>query len=305
MSHFIKKLWTKWENFWWAEADPRSVKATRIAFGLSAMGVTALRFWNIDLYNEKSLTLKADALNLLDPYTKPLFSWTFWPDSWSMAMQIILFVLLFLFTIGITRRPFIFAAWVIHIGFMQRNYAASMGVDTMILVFLLYLSFAEVWKKNAYDGLSRVMFRMIQVHLGIIYFYTGLEKLRGASWWEGSALWLVFNNTQVTLWDLTWIAHFPVVLAIFAHMTVFFELFFPLLILNPRLKFLGLGLGVFLHIGIAATLGLWGFSGLMLSQYFLYIRTHEWDSFLIWFNLLKNRPILRRALIKPVDIPIK
>ncbi len=293
MSNSFKKLWTAWENFWWADVDPRSVKATRIAFGLSAMGVTALRFWNMDLYNEKSLALKEEALNLLDPFTKPTFSWTFWPDSWSLSMQIILFVLLFLFTIGKTRRPLIFAAWVIHIGFMQRNYAASMGVDTMILVFLLYLSFVQVWKKSAYDGLSRVMLRMAQVHLSIIYFYTGLEKLRGASWWEGSALWLVFNNTQVTLWDLTWIAHFPVILAIFAHTTVFFELFFPLLILNPRLKFFGLGLGVFFHFGIAATLGLWGFSGLMLSQYFLFIRGHEWDGLVSRFNSLKNRLILR------------
>lgn len=298
MISFLENIWKKWENFWWAEVDGRSVTATRIMFGISAIGVSALRFWNLDLFNEKSLALKNEALNLMDPYSKPLFGWNFWPDSWALGMQSLLIVLLILFTIGWTRRPLIFLAWVIHIGFMQRNYAASMGVDTMILVFLFYLSFTQVWKKSQYDGLSRVMFRMIQVHLAIIYFYTGLEKLRGASWWEGSALWLVFNNTQVTLWDLTWLAHYPVILAIFAHTTVIFELFFPAFVSNPKLKFWGLGLGLFFHLGIAVTLGLWGFSGLMLSQYFLYIRKDEWDKAQELFYSLKKRLIMRQGLIK-------
>lgn len=284
MNRWFKSLWKAWESFWWAEIDGRSVRATRITFGLSAVGVTALRFWNMDFFNEKSLALKSEALGLMDPFIKPLFSWNFWPDSWALAMQIILMLLLILFTFGWTRRPLIFAAWVIHIGFMQRNFAASMGVDTMIMVFLFYLSFTQVWKKSHYDGLSRVMFRMIQVHMAIIYFYTGLEKLRGSTWWEGSALWLVFNNTQITLWDLTWLAHYPVLLALFAHSTVIFELFFPAFVMNPKTKFYWLGLGVFFHIGIAVTLDLWGFSGLMLSQYFLYIRKEEWDRLIASFN---------------------
>ena len=288
LNGLVSKLWNKWENFWWAEVDGRSVIATRITFGISALGVSALRFWNMDLFNEKSIALKNEALNLMDPFSKPSFSWNFWPDSWALPMQIILMVLLLLFTLGWTRRPLIFAAWVIHIGFMQRDYAASMGVDTMIMVFLLYLSFTQVWKKSHYDGLSRVMFRMIQVHMAIIYFYTGLEKLRGSSWWEGSALWLVFNNTQITLWDLTWIAHFPVILAIFAHMTVLFELFFPAFVMNPKTKFYWLGLGLFFHLGIALTLDLWGFSGLMLSQYFLYIRKDEWDRIIAFFRPKKT-----------------
>jgi hypothetical protein len=287
MINLIKKIWHAWENFWWAEVDGRSVIATRITFGISALGVTILRFWNMDLYNEKSLALKKDALDLMDPFSRPLFTWNFWPDSWALSMQVILMILLFMFTIGWTRRPLIFAAWVIHIGFMQRNFAASMGVDTMIMVFLFYLSFTQIWKKVSYDGLSKVMFRMIQVHMAIIYFYTGLEKLRGSTWWEGSALWLVFNNTQITLWDLTWLAHYPVLLALFAHTTVLFELFFPAMIFNPKTKFYWLGLGIFFHIGIALTLDLWGFSGLMLSQYFLYIRKDEWDRIISYFKSRK------------------
>ena len=290
LNSFIKHLWNAWENFWWAPLDGRSLIATRITFGLSALGVTALRFWNLDLFNEKSLALKSEALDLADAYSRPYFSWNFWPDSLALPMQIILMILLLLFTIGYTRRPLIFAAWVIHIGFMQRNLSAGMGVDTMIMVFLFYLSFCEVWKKSHYDGLTKVMVRMIQVHLAIIYFYTGLEKLRGATWWEGSALWLVFNNTQITLWDLTWIAHFPVVLALFAHATVMFEIFFPAFVTNPKTKFYWLGLGIFFHVGIAVTLDLWGFSGLMMSQYFLYIRSQEWDRIMAYFKLKK--PVL-------------
>ena len=290
IGEFLERLWRKWEGFWWAEPDSRSVIATRITFGTAAFLVSALRLWQLDFYNEKSLALKRDALELMDPYTRPIFAWTFWPDSWALVMQILFMVLMLLFIFGWTRRPLIFLAWVIQIGFMERDFTASMGVDTMTMVFLFYLSFIQVWKKSHYDGLSKIMVRMIQVHMAIIYFYTGLEKLRGSSWWEGSALWLVFNNTQITLFDLTWIARFPVALALIAHITVIWEIFFPAMIINPKTKFYWLGLGICFHLGIAFLLDLWGFSGLMLSQYFLYLRTEDWDYLFSWLrkrNLLK------------------
>lgn len=277
MIKVIQKVWQRWESFWWAPIDGRSLQYSRIVFGFSALLITGMKFWQLDLYNEKALAPRDEALDLLQSMVRPLWSWNFWPDHWAPYMLSLLMVLLFLFTLGWTRRPLIFLAWVLHLGFMQRNYAASMGVDSMMMVFLFYFSFVEVWKKENHDALSRLMIRMTQVHLAIIYYYTGIEKLRGTTWWEGSALWLVFNNTQITLWDLTWMAHFPFLLALLAHVTVVWEIFFPAAIINPRTKYLWLLMGFGFHVGIALVLDLWGFSALMLSQYFLYIRTDEWE----------------------------
>ena len=38
---------------------------------------------------------------------------------------------------------------------------------------------------------------MIQVHLCVVYFFSGCGKLLGASWWEGTALWGAIANDAV------------------------------------------------------------------------------------------------------------
>lgn len=267
-----------WDNFWWADVDPSSLKATRVTFGISVLLLYSVRFFRMDFYNEKSMIPKDLALDLLDSYQRPWFSWNFWPDSWAYGVHALFMVLILLFTLGYTRRPLMILAWILHVGFLHRNFGASMGVDIMVAVFLFYLSFAEVWRKAGYDILTRTMIRMLQVHLGIIYFYTGLEKLRGSTWWEGSSLWIVFNNPQMSVFNLEWTRNIPSVLALLAHTTVLFEVFFIALVFNRKTRILALGLGFMFHTGTALLMDLWAFAALMLSQYFLFLKREDWEN---------------------------
>ncbi|MFN8791328.1 MAG: HTTM domain-containing protein [Bdellovibrionales bacterium] len=275
----LRNFWNSWQSFWWFEVDPRSLKATRLALGLPIVGLYFLRFWRLDLYDERALVARERALDLLEPSQRPWFSWNFWPDSAAFAVHAVYWVLLVLFTLGWTRRPLMTLAWVLHVGFLHRNFAPSLGVDTMVTVFLFYLSFCEVWKsKGPFDALTPVMVRMCQVHLSIIYFYTGLEKLRGGTWWEGSSLWTVFNNPQMTPYSLQWTYQIPSVLAVLAHLTVLFEIFFGVLVFNSRTRLWVLATGISFHLGIAVVLDLWWFSAVMLAPYFLFLRSEDWQA---------------------------
>lgn len=274
----MRRLWQTWEKFWWPEVDPRSLKATRVTFGISVLLLYSIRFWRMDFYNENSYIPRDQALDLLDSFQRPWFSWNFWPDSWALGIHSLFMVLILLFTLGYTRRPLVILAWILHVGFLHRNFGASMGVDIMVAVFLFYLSFTEVWKKSGYDILTRLMVRMLQVHFAVIYFYTGLEKLRGASWWDGSSLWIIFNNPQMSVFNLEWTRNIPSILALMVHSTVLFEIFFGVLVFNRSTRFLALGLGVMFHTGIAFLMDLWAFAALMLSQYFLFLTQEDWDS---------------------------
>lgn len=275
----MKKLIQAWESFWWSDVDGWQLKWVRITFGVSVFCFYAVRFWNLDFYNENSLVVKDQALRLFDVPMAPSFSWNFWPDSWVIPMQILFLVLIALMTIGKIRRPLMWLAWVIHVGFLQRNWSASMGVDTMVTVFLFYLSFCEVWKDKDYDLLTRTMVKMSSIHLCIIYFYTGVEKFKGVSWWEGSSLWTVLNNPQMAIFNFEWTVHFPWALALLAHITVLFELLFGILVWNPRTRLLILGVGVFFHIGIGISLDLWAFSAVMMSQYLFFINKADLNYF--------------------------
>jgi hypothetical protein len=268
---FVRLLWNQWESFWLKPLDTQIIQLYSKLFAGILILQYLLRFKNLEFYNEKSVLPNGEELNLIDPLLRPLWSWHWWPDSWAPLANLAFILLCFLIIIGRAPRPVAFLAWVLHMGFMHRNWAAGMGVDTMVSVFLFYLSFVDLKAQNGGDLISRVMIRMSQMHLGIIYFYTGVEKFRGVSWWEGTALWTTFSNPQMTLIDLSWMHHFPTLIAVLTHATVLFELMFLPLVWNSKTRPSILIMGLLFHLGIALFLGLWAFAGVMLVQYVLFL----------------------------------
>lgn len=266
----ISNYLSHWWNFWNSKIDAKNLQKTRITFSVSVFFLYSVRFWNLDFYNSESLIDRARALELFDAYQKPLFSWNFWPDSLALVMQITFLVLMVLMALGWVIRPMIAIAWVIHLGFMHRNWAAGMGMDTIVSVFLFYFSFCEFRKSKQKDMLTNVMIRMAQVHLSIIYFYTGLEKLRGPQWWEGTAIWTALSNPQMTSFDLLFLKDWPLIVGLLTHATVLFELMFLPMVWNPRTRNFILVLGVSFHFGTALLMDLWAFAAVMTSLYFLF-----------------------------------
>lgn len=270
MKHKISSLWQSWEFFWLKPVNANAFALYHKAFVGIVFVFYSVRFWNLEFYDEQSLVPRKLALGLFDHSQKPIWSFNFWPDSWALIMQTLFLSLLLLVFFGFARRPVLLLAWIIHVGFLQRNWAAGMGVDTMVTVFLFYLSFCDLGLKNQGDMLTRVMLRMSQVHLSVIYFYTGIEKLRGASWWDGTALWTAISNPQMTSLDLTWAHQFPGIIGLFSHLTVIFELMFLPLVWIPQTRLGILAIGGAFHLGVAGLMDLWAFSSVMVCQYLLW-----------------------------------
>ncbi|MFM8435933.1 MAG: hypothetical protein ACKOBP_11450, partial [Planctomycetia bacterium] len=58
---------------------------------------------------------------------------------------------------------------------------------------------------------ANIALRLLQVHLCVVYLFSGCGKLLGASWWEGTALWGAIANEQYRTLDLTGLARHPLV----------------------------------------------------------------------------------------------
>jgi hypothetical protein len=175
-------------------------------------------------------------------------------------------------------------AWILDMGFIQRNYAVNFGADIIAALFLFYMSFSQSCErlsilnlfrsKNEFrqsDILSSLMMRMMQVQISVLYAYTGWEKLKGASWWDGTALWSVMANPQMTTMNYDFLRNFPWVIPIIAYVTIIFEVYFPTMIIWKKTRNKWLLIGVFFHSGIAIFLGLGQFALVMMSTYFLFV----------------------------------
>ncbi|NUN07047.1 MAG: hypothetical protein HUU57_14965, partial [Bdellovibrio sp.] len=203
----MKKIWNWWEHFWFAPQNLLGLAFMRIVLCGTMFYMYSVRLLNLSYYSDESWIKKDTALNAIVELYRPLFSWNFWPDSANMPMHILLVVLLGLLTLGVGGRWLMWLAWVIDMGFIQRNYSVNFGADIIASLLMFYMLFTQscerlsvlnLWrKKMAFknsDLVSSMMIRMLQVQISVIYAYTGWEKLKGASWWDGTALWSVMAN---------------------------------------------------------------------------------------------------------------
>ena len=155
------------------------------------------------------------------------------------------------------------------------------GLDQINIMLNLYLAIGpsgaafslDRWLGEAANGVdapaapsagANLAIRLIQVHMCVIYFFAGVSKLQGPSWWDGEAMWRAFANLEYQSLDMTWLAGHPWVVNAMSHASVLWEIFFCVLIWQKRWRPLVLALAVVLHVGIGACLGMWTFGLIML-----------------------------------------
>jgi hypothetical protein len=170
--------------------------------------------------------------------------------------------------------------------FLNRNLAVQFGVDTIGTFFLLYLCFAESGARYSLDAwlrprerrqttLSHVAWRLMQLQVCVIYGYSGMEKLKGVRWWDGSALWDVLSAGNLQRWDMSFVAHAPLVIATVVYLVLLWEVYFPVLVWVPRTRLPVLFFGVLMHVGIFVFMNLPSFGFLMISLYVLFLTEDE------------------------------
>jgi len=132
------------------------------------------------------------------------------------------------------------------------------------------LSFMK-FKNSATDLLSGVGYRLVQIHLCIIYAYTGLEKFKGETWWEGTAVWYVVSNDNIVPFNMEFFQYVPSLVALMTFSTLIFEVYFPVAIWLKPLRNFWLFLGICLHGLSAIFMGLIFFAPIMLAAYLFFV----------------------------------
>src|SRR3979409_1803188 len=117
--------------------------------------------------------------------------------------------------------------------------AAYFGLAKVSCMLALYLIFGPCGARYSVDRLWRLRrgntevpasasanlaIRLIQVHMCIIYLFSGIGKIQGEPWVTGDASWLSFAMSEYQSLDMTWLAsheglfnliyHAPVVLGL-------------------------------------------------------------------------------------------
>lgn len=280
----LKRAWALWDEFWFAPQNLLGLAFMRITLCGTFLYMSIMRFYNLSFFTDASWIPKEKSLLILPEFGRPLFSWDVWPDSMNMPVNILVVILFALLTLGIGGRILTAIAWIINIGFINRNYPAHFGADVIGSLFLFYMIFTNscerlsvlnlIRKKKSFkssDMISSMMIRMMQVQIMAIYAYTGWEKLKGSSWWDGTALWSVLANPQMTTVDFSFLRQIPWIIPVLGYMTIIFEVYFPPMVIWNKSRHIWLLVGFGMHMGIGIFMGLMPFATIMLSTYFLFL----------------------------------
>jgi hypothetical protein len=279
---WVRSLARDWDAFWYTPADPTLLGVLRILTGLMLLYTHAV--WGLVLrdFFGPSGWLSADLVRAIqvDPYGWSLWWWV--PQDAIWPVHIASMAILGLFTIGLWTRLTSVLALVVAISYTHRVPAATFGLDQINVMLLLYLTIGpsgralsiDRWLADRRRGAgasepgpsasANLAIRLIQVHMCVIYFFAGISKLQGVSWWDGTAMWRAFANLEYQSTDMTWLSRHPSWVNVMTHVSVLWEVAFAFLIWRPRWRPLMLAGAVALHVGIGLCLGMWTFGLIML-----------------------------------------
>lgn len=209
-----------------------------------------------------------------------------------------LFALLAL-TFGCRTRIAAFSAWLLHVTIWNTGALHGYGVESFTRVALFYCIFMPVsvwWSLDARPDrracesdswAAALSYRVLQLHLCIVYLMSGIAKVQGEQWHNGEAMWRVLSQPEYAQFDMFWTADFPWLLQLLGWSTLFVELGYAVLIWPPRTRPFMLCAIVGMHVGIAVLMGLWGFGAVMIILN-LAAFGHDTDFRLLLFR----RPVL-------------
>jgi predicted DCC family thiol-disulfide oxidoreductase YuxK len=191
--------------------------------------------------------------------------------------------------------------WIVLVGeisYCVRNLVLVYGVDQILCSLLFVLCLAPIGRAMSLDRVratrraklenleaalpayssvwTGTCTRLMQLQMAILFFNSGIDKIRGDDWWNGNAMWAVFtnvdyyNNTIVGLLaSHYWLGN----LATYA--TLLIEISFPFLIWQRATRPYLLALAIFLHLQIAVFMGMPYFSFVMTMGHMSFVRP-EW-----------------------------
>jgi uncharacterized membrane protein YphA (DoxX/SURF4 family) len=290
---YIADVWDAWNEFWFSPTNPATLSAIRLCAG--AMLFYTHLVWSFDLsgffgqegYLPSQLMFETHQLmngaSLDDPGR---WNWTYFNYIHSPTVlwiaHVAALVVFFLLMVGFFSRTMAVLAYLIAVSYANRiTPGAYFGLDKINCLLAMYLMLGPCGARYSLDRLWRLRrgaprevppsvtanlsIRLIQLHMCIIYLFSGLGKLQGDSWWNGYAVWLSSANLEYQfLVDMSWLKDHIWLFNLLTHITVFWELFYCALVWPRLTRPWVLALAVLVHLGIAVAYGMPTFGLVML-----------------------------------------
>ena len=280
-----------WSRFWFTPTDPLPLAIIRIFTG--AILTWSCLVWLMDtdaFFGTRGWLPPAEVWRMNDQPWQWSWYFSFGSPTGIRVLAGITLIAALLLTLGLATP---LAAWIALLGLVSAANRAPLntfGLDDMLGMLLVGLAIgpsgsrlsldrrllAAEQGRGAVSARATVALRLIQVHLCVVYFFSGCGKLFGVTWWEGVAIWGAAANGQYRTLDLTWLAAHPLTINAITLATLFWEVAYVALVWPRLTRRLFLAMAVAVHLGIGLTMGMMEFGLAMITANLAFVPAATW-----------------------------
>src|SRR5881296_1544851 len=166
-------------------------------------------------------------------------------------------------------------AWFLHLCAAKSGAFVSYGGDNFMTIVLFYLILSPLpdrysldWRlRKSRSNDSRLLGfwrRVLQLHLCVIYFFSGLTKCLGSGWWDGSSVWRALIRPPFNIIDPEILVRWNYVFPVAGIFVCLLEITYPFFIWNSQTRKIWLVCICAMHVGIGVTMGMYLFALIMI-----------------------------------------
>jgi hypothetical protein len=176
---------------------------------------------------------------------------------------------------GLASRFSAVLAWFLHLCAAKSGGFVSYGVDNFMTIALFYLMLSPLPDRYSLDWSLRELRpknpqllgfwrRVLQLHLCVIYFFSGLTKCLGSGWWNGSSVWRALIRPPFNVIDPEILVRWKYLFPIAGIFICLVEIGYPFFIWNRKTRKIWLICICGMHLGIGVMMGMYLFALIMI-----------------------------------------
>jgi hypothetical protein len=177
--------------------------------------------------------------------------------------------------VGLACRFSAILAWFLHLCAAKSGEFVAYGVDNFMTIGLFYLVLSPLPDRYSLDWRMRELRpknpqllgfwrRVLQLHLCVIYFFSGLTKCLGSGWWDGSNVWRALIRPPFNVIDPEMLVRWNYLFPVAGVFICLLEIGYPFFIWSDKTRKIWLICICAMHAGIGFMMGMYLFALIMI-----------------------------------------
>src|SRR5262245_6108264 len=285
-----------WDNFWFQPSGTTRLEIVRIGVGSALLWQYTMAspflffFWGDDGWMRRETAVAMSP----GPWMQSVFFYFSAPWQW-IAFHTLFLCALAAFTVGWRTSFFKWIVLVAHISYDYRDLGISYGAQSIATCLVFVLCLGPAGRAISLDRVRAVRAakrkdlnatlppytsswanactRLIQLHMVVLFFFSGVFKIRGEDWFGGDAVWMSFILNEFYNPVVVWIfAHQYWLVTVATYAVILTEISYAFLIWRQRTRPYMLAAAIMLHLGFAFGLSLVYFAYIMICGHLSFVR---------------------------------